>query len=341
MPKKFNTNRIVRYVSIAFLTSLPVRAIAVELYGVVDAFVGSTKSSGDPGSVGGLQSGGMSTSFWGLTGSEMIGDGVKANFRIEGYYLSDTGASGRSATDTLLSRNAYVGLEGKFGEIRLGRLANPMFLATGQFDPFGGSTKFSPIMNPLWSPQYGRYIAGDSGWNNAIGYYTPEFSGLSGRFLYAFGEAVGTNTSNNAVAMLYLNKSPFTATVAFQRTRFGPGFPAGGSAQNVVSAGMAYDFRGLKVFLQYSGTRASGVEFRTDSYMVGATVPFLEGRFMFAATQTNINSVGRQDAKRRDAGLGYLYALSKRTDVYISTIYDKLSDQGSGVSTGIGIRHRF
>lgn len=327
--------------AIAALTATSSPANCAELYGIVDAYVGSTKPSGAPASTIGVGSGGMSTSFWGMTGSEDLGNGLKTNFRLEGFFLTNTGTGGRAPGDALLSRNAYVGLEGSFGEIRLGRLANPMFLATAQFEPFGGSSAFSPLIAPLWVPQYGRYISGDTGWNNAVGYYTPEYAGLSGRFLYALGEAAGTNSSNNAVAMLYLDRGPLTATAAFQRTRVGPGLPVGSWAQNVVAVGAAYDFQWLKAFFQYDGTRTSGTSFRTDTYQIGATIPFLAGRFMIAAVQTNIRADNQPYVRRRDAAIGYDYALSKRTDIYANVLYDKLSDKGSGITTGFGIRHKF
>ncbi|RDK11907.1 porin [Cupriavidus lacunae] len=323
------------------LTASACSANAVELYGIVDAYLASSKASGEASSVVGVQNGGMSTSFWGMTGTEDLANGLKASFRLEGYFLTDTGSAGRSPTDALLSRNAYVGLEGRLGEMRLGRLANPMFLATVQFDAFGGSTKFSPLLNPLWQPRYGGYISGDTGWNNAIGYYTPDFSGLSGRFVYALGEAAGTNSSNNAVAMLYLDKGPFTATLVYQRTRVGPGLPTGSWAQSVFVAAAAYDFRWAKAILEYAGTRTSGFSLRTDTFQLGANIPFLNGQLMAAAVQTNIRADNQPDTWRRDFGLGYLYAFSKRTDAYVNVLYDKLSNKGSGTTTGIGIRHKF
>ncbi|WP_459568954.1 porin [Cupriavidus sp. 8B] len=318
-------------------------ANCVELYGIVDAYVGSTKPSGAAKSTIGVESGGMTTSFWGLTGTEDLGDGLMANFRLEGYFLTDTGASGRSPTDTMLSRNAYVGLEkANIGEVRLGRLRNPFFLATTQFDPYGSSTKFSPLQNPLWVQTFGRYVAGDSGWNNAVGYYTPDFGGLSGRFLYSLGETAGTNSTNNFGAMLYVDRGKFTATAAFQRVKTGPGLPIGSWAQDAFTLGTAYDFGVVKGFLEYVGTRTSGGTKRsTDSFQIGATYPIFNGKIMASVVQTNIRPEGQADFKRRNYAIGYLYPLSKRSDLYANVLYDKLSNSGGGISTGFGMRHKF
>lgn len=326
--------------AILLAAATPVNA-GGQVYGIADAYVGTVKPSGASGSVVGLGSGGMSLSFWGVAGSEDLGNGLKANFRLEGFYQIDTGASGKSAADSLLSRNAYVGIEGRLGELRIGRLSNPTYLATAQFDPFGGSTVFSPVMNPLWVPSFGRYIASDTAWSNAIGYYTPEFAGVSGRFVYSFGEVSGTNSSNNAVAMLYLNRGPLAATISFQRTRVGPGLPTGSWAQSVLVAGAAYDFGWIKPILQYDATRASGTTFRTDTFMVGANIPFLVGKVALGVTQTNVRSSAQAEVRRRDAAVGYIYPLSKRTDIYGNVLYDKLGNLGSGITAGIGMRHKF
>jgi len=316
-------------------------AAGAQLYGAVDTFLGSSKASGDPKSVLGVQSGGMTTSFWGFAGSEDLGNNLTVNFRIESYFLADTGAGGRAAGDALFARNAYVGLESKVGEIRAGRLANPMFLATALFDPFGGSTKFSPLLNVLWTPSYGRYFAADTGWSNAVGYYTPEINGLSGRFVYGLGEVAGTNSSNNAVAMLLYDKAPWGATFAIQRTRAGAGFLAKSWAQTALAAAVSYDFNFLKAYVQYDSTRNSGDSIKTDTVQVGMTVPYGNGKFMASAVQTVIKADGVATIRRSDLGFGYDYFLSKRSDLYANVLYDKLSRQGSGTAFGVGIRHKF
>ncbi|WP_279635277.1 porin [Cupriavidus lacunae] len=181
----------------------------------------------------------------------------------------------------------------------------------------------------------------DTSWSNAMGYYTPDFGGLSGRFVYALGEASDSNASNNAVAMLYLDKGPLTASVAFQRTRTGPAITKASWAQSVLAAGVAYDISVAKLFLQYDGTRTSGVSLSTDTVQLGATIPMLSGKFMLSVVQTSIRAANQPDIRRRDAGIGYLYAFSRRTDAYATSLYDKLSDRGSGFTTAIGLRHKF
>jgi GBP family porin len=89
---------------------------SVTLYGVVDASVESVK--GDK-SVTRVSSDNLSTSRFGLKGTEDIGGGLKANFVLESGLKVDTGASDSAR---FFNRAAWVGLNGSFGDVRLGRI---------------------------------------------------------------------------------------------------------------------------------------------------------------------------------------------------------------------------
>jgi GBP family porin len=89
---------------------------SVTLYGVIDASVESVK--GDK-SVTRVSSDNLSTSRFGLKGTEDIGGGLKANFVLESGLKVDTGASDSAR---FFNRAAWVGLNGSFGDVRLGRI---------------------------------------------------------------------------------------------------------------------------------------------------------------------------------------------------------------------------
>lgn len=324
------------------LSVLPYSASATstQLYGLADAYVGVTHLSGQP-STRVVDSGGLQTSFWGMAGSEDLGSGLKANFRLEGFFQMDTGANGRSPADGLFSRNAYVGLENSFGEVRLGRLANPTFLATALFDAFSGSTRFSPLQNVLWTPQQGRYIAGDTAWNNAIGYYSPEIAGFTFRALYGLGEQQGTNSQNNVVGMLLYDRGPLSATFAIQRTRLGPGLPTGSWAQTAMVSGISYDFKAFKLLTEYAHTSASKVSTTTDTLQIGAQIPVGSGKILASAVSSRVRSDVMPDYRRHGISGGYDHSLSKRTDIYVVTMFDKIAGKGSGTSFALGLRQKF
>ncbi|WP_197322741.1 porin, partial [Ralstonia solanacearum] len=63
---------------------------SVTLYGQVDAWVGAQKGF-DSSRAGVVNPGGMSTSYWGLKGSEDLGNGLKSLFALEAFFRPDTG----------------------------------------------------------------------------------------------------------------------------------------------------------------------------------------------------------------------------------------------------------
>lgn len=318
------------------------QAQGVQLYGLVDSYLASTKLSGASHSTVGVEGGGMQTSFWGLTGTEDLGAGLRANFRLEGYLQPDTGIGGRNTSDGLFARNAYVGLEHqRFGEVRLGRLANPLFLASGLYDAFGFSTKLSPFNNMLWTPAEGRYVAGDTVWNNAVGYYTPDVAGFSFRGLYSLGEQSGTNSTNNAGGTLVYDRGPFSAAFGIQRTRVGPGLPTGSWAQTAMLGGVSYDFSVVKLMATYAHTSTSGASTLTDTAQIGATVPVGRGKVLASVVSSRVRSEVMTAYRRHAASAGYDYAFSKRTDVYGAVMFDKITGSGSGTTFAAGIRHKF
>mgnify|MGYP003693278233 FL=1 len=59
---------------------------SVQLYGLVDAYVGSMRRSDQLARTLAVNSNGMTTSYWGLRGSEDLGGGLKALFALESFF---------------------------------------------------------------------------------------------------------------------------------------------------------------------------------------------------------------------------------------------------------------
>src|ERR1700722_9481739 len=82
---------------------------SVQIYGLLDAFVGYKKPVNGQSSAN-AGNGGMTARYFGIRGSEYIGDGTKIIFDLEGYFNIQNGSMGRTGfpQDGLFSRNAYV-----------------------------------------------------------------------------------------------------------------------------------------------------------------------------------------------------------------------------------------
>ncbi len=101
----------------------------VQMFGIADAYVGfqddDRASSGDGGIV--VNSGGQSQSRWGIKGSESLGEDLSAIFRFEGAILGDVGSGLSSGGGFDIRRRSFVGIQGRFGQVTLGRNYTPLF----------------------------------------------------------------------------------------------------------------------------------------------------------------------------------------------------------------------
>jgi predicted porin len=330
---------------------------SVSLYGQVDEWVGATKFPGGDRAwnVGG---GGMSTSYWGMKGAEDLGNGYKAIFTLEAFFRAQNGQYGRFQGDTFFARNSYVGIQGPIGTFTAGRLTTQLFISTILFNPFVDSYTFSPMVYHVFLgqgtfPQYttDQGVTGDSGWNNAVQYTTPDFNGLSGSAMYAFGNNAGDGRSKKWSAQFLYFHGPFAATGVYQYVNFNnapgdlvnsnafaiPGF----KSQSVAQLGASYDLKYVKFFAQYMYTKndIEPTSFHVNTGQGGVTVPLGPGTVMASYAYSRSN--GGLDQTHKTWALGYDYPLSKRTDVYAAYMNDKYTSVSTGDTFGVGIRAKF
>ncbi|PRD96927.1 porin [Burkholderia ambifaria] len=324
---------------------------SVTLYGVADAFVGSVKQPGGRTTL--VQSGGgMTTSFWGLGGSEDLGNGNKAFFVLESYFQPQSGAYGRYAGDSLFSRNAYAGLQTRFGQLRLGRITTPLYLATIQFNPLFNSYTFSPMIFHTFKGVGAEGVVGDSAWNNGLAYTSPTFGGFNAGLLYALGNTAGRNGAKKWSVNANYARGAFAAAVVFQYVNFSatPGDLDGAlaaapglSSQRTVQVGALYDWRVVKLFAQYMNVanRAQRGNFHGDTLQAGVSVPIGVGSLLASYAYTHSSGALADGAHRSTGALGYDYLLSKRTDLYSAIKVDHVGGLSTGITYGAGLRTRF
>ncbi|HEY4804672.1 MAG TPA: porin [Paraburkholderia sp.] len=332
---------------------------SVQLYGQVDEWVGATKFPGGQ-TAWNVSGGGMSTSYWGMKGSEDLGGGYKAIFTLESFFRAQNGQFGRFAGDTFFARNAYVGLESPYGTVTAGRLTTQLFVSTILFNPFIDSYTFSPMVYHVYLglstfPTYttDQGVVGDSGWNNAVQYSTPNFNGLSGSAMYAFGNQAGQNGSKKwSVQGLYFH-GPFAATAVYQYVNFnntpgdigsivsGDTTIIGLKSQGVAQVGLSYDLKYVKFFGQYMYTAnwQDVGSWHVNTAQGGVTAPVGPGTVM--ASYAYSRNGGGLNQTRQTAAIGYDYPLSKRTDVYAAYMYDHFDNMSSGQTYGVGMRAKF
>jgi predicted porin len=323
---------------------------SVQLYGLLDASVGQFQNAGES-KVKRLDSGDMSTSYFGVGGREDLGGGLAATFALESFLLLDSGAAGRvPGVDSFWARNANVGLSSReFGWLKLGRQGPPLFVSTLLFNAFGDSFGFSPAIRQWYNAPYGTPLVGDSGWSNAVGYSTPKFGGLSANALVAAGEgAKGAKGPNYGLNLLYFGDA-LSFTLAAQRVEaegvLGPKiatFP-GFSKQWAYQGGISYKFGPVKLYGQYGEIKTKATaDVDTKNYNVGFSADVGPGSLLGQYGRSKIDMEGSSfDPKSEMLTVGYMYPLSKRTSLYGVYMLDKFSGLDDGNTFALGVKHLF
>jgi predicted porin len=277
----------------------------VTLYGIVDTYLSSQRIGG-VGTVAAksttmVTGGGLSGSRWGLRGSESLGGGLNAIFTLENGFASDSGALGQGGL--LFGRRAFVGLNGGFGTVTIGRDYSPnFFVQCNSDDTFGGClTGFSAVAN------MGGFFANTLRQNNQVKYSTPNFGGLTGSLAWALGEVAGKSSGSRTIGgnVEYKN-GPIYVGVGFSDQK---NAAATGSDKQFI-LGATYNFGVAYAGLTYiENKNVAGV--KTKPMIGSVTVPFGAARVGLQLAQNKSGS-----AKATSFGLLGEYDLSKRTELY-------------------------
>ena len=309
--------------ALAVLTAVSGAASAqssVTLYGKVDLGM-VYDAGGAAGKSVRLDSGVTGGSRIGFKGVEDLGGGTKFSFQLETGFCADSaaGVSSGGATvpnfctgsNAFMGRQAHGDLTGSFGALSAGRQYSLGFNNLATIDPFGAG--FAGQANNVSAA--GLYLVDPSGirLNNSVTYSTPNAAGFTGSAEVAFGEQTGNWESNRETgAGINYASGPAYAGVTFYNQSNAAGT---GPSKKVVTLGGTYDFGIVKVHaLGQSVTGTSTLDYR--SYMAGVTVPIGAAQILASYVRHNDRTGADQDASQ--AGVGVLYALSKRTSLYSS-----------------------
>lgn len=344
-----------RPVLAAALFAVPVFVHAqtsVNLYGLVDAFVGTVKTTHPDSGAGTatvVGSGGLATSFWGIGGSEDLGGGLKAIFALESFMRNDTGDAGSIAGEMFFARNAYVGFAGAFGQISVGRNTTPYFMSAILFNPLVDSF----VLGPTMTHTFRGGVEGDTGMSNSVRLSTPTVSGLRADLLWAAGDErdspPGRKRNRAFDGALFYESGPFAASFAWRKIDLSGTLVSGDDhEQRNLLAGASYDWKVLKLFAQYQDSKDSFAALAPDtdrrSWQLGAAVPFGTGNVLVSWAHSRRDGAGAgTSSKRATWVVGYDHDLSRRTDLYAMYYRDSLEDPLGPREQilALGIRHRF
>jgi predicted porin len=309
----------------------------VTIYGVFDIGLTHSKSDAANSSRLGLDSGNQSGSRLGFKGTEDLGGGLSAVFQLENGFAGDTGALGQGGR--IFGRQAYVGLNGGFGSIKLGRQYIPAFLAIDSIDPFGtgnaGDATGSHFGTCLVGLGANIFCAVDVRMSNTID-YSISMGGVSAELAYGLGEAAGSTSANRqwGFSLGYAN-GPIVATLAHQDINNA----TGNSAQKATILGGSYNFGPATAHIGFDVQKNEPAGVTTldkKSWMLGVSAPIGAGSVQATYIRSDDKTAANVDANL--AAIGYRYALSKRTNLYAS--YGRVNVNSQQLFD-LGIRHKF
>jgi predicted porin len=176
-----------------------------------------TGVAGVPG-VNGFSAG---NSRWGLRGTEDLGGGNKAIFQLESQVKVDDGSGGLSSNALGFNRNTFVGLEGNWGEVKLGN-HDTIFKEYGDTIGFLGlsSGTFMSTSNVLRKTGFGT--SGRSSFHlrraNSVIYETPEIAGFTGGLQWSTDEDPSTSLHKGKVYSMGVkwDNGPFYVALAHE-----------------------------------------------------------------------------------------------------------------------------
>jgi predicted porin len=257
--------------SAALLAFSGAASAQMSLYGLADVCYGKSLYSDLFNVKADVHSGGdngssecNSTTRVGLKGSTDVGSGVKMNFRFETGGITSRGevtVDEIAGTEgPFFNRQAWLGMSGSFGEVRVGRQDAVPFQVMGDFD-FNGQS------NGVSAGAYSNVGAWAKGrQSRSIQYIAPTMGGLTAHF----GLRVKGNSQDG-------NKDVFSAAVKYAA---GPVLLGAAlqtkddsSGKDFYSVAGSYDFGVAKVMASYAdgGKIANGGQGK--GYVLGVVAP--------------------------------------------------------------------
>jgi predicted porin len=337
----------------------------VTLYGLIDeGFDYTNNVSGNR--IYELQSGYAQGSRWGVKGSEDLGAGIKTIFQLENGFNLNNGKLGEGGL--LFGRQAYVGLtDDKFGTVTYGRQYDSVVDYLGQTTANGAWAGYlfsHPFDNDNTDNSFRV--------NNTVKYRSPTLSGFQFGGTYSFSNDTNfANNRQYSVGGQYVNGGLLVAAAYLQANNpsatAGGAINNGGDENfvanrlRVFGGGINYTLGSATVGFVYTNTNlnhpvsdgylnssesilpvtgplAGGTlnALKFQNFELNGTYHFTPAFFVGAEYVYTIENydatTGAVKPKIHTAGVMADYNISKRTDVYVQGVYQKVAGAQTGSS---------
>lgn len=271
------------------------------LYGLVDLSYGKNEIVDGKGSKADFHSGGdsgssqgNSTTKIGLKGTTEVASGLKANFQFETGGITSKGEVNPGGA--FFNRQAWAGLSGGFGEVRLGKQDSVAFQTQAGFDFNGAANAASAFFNS------GVSAALPGRQDRSLQYIAPVMGGLKIQVgAQPAGNVAGAKSTGSIGATYTLDK--FSVGVAAESKRFS-------TTKSFASVATSYDLGLAKVMASYADGGAPASGGTGKGFGVGAVAPV-------AGYNIGVNYGENSDTKVKAAELFINREVFKNTSVYL------------------------
>lgn len=359
---RFNTIAIASLAVLA-TTAYAATPASVTLYGVADANVEYTNHNLTGGPDGAsrvaLNSGGLSSSRWGLRGVEDLGGDKRAIFALESGFSIDNGTSAQGGR--LFGRQAWVGLGAGSQQVTFGRQYTSLFLTLANYSPTAYAASYEPV--PI--------IAGLNLREDNMVKYHGDFGQLSAEFHWSFGEQAGSFQGGSGYgAGLDYHPGPFGVALAYDdinSTKVAGDYARARKAAVAVRYQIAPQWFTQAAYRYGSNDALTvGTVVRDDLWWLALhwqVTPTLEliGAGYYDNIRTLRGTAGTTSNPANPWQISLIadYTLSKRTDLYFASAYTKNAalnfenyngsaaayqiapSEHSQLGVAVGMRHRF
>jgi predicted porin len=374
----------------------------VTVYGVVDLTVENVKASGAttptaaaarPADLASRNRVTSNSSYLGFKGEEGLGNGLKAKFLFEAGFNPDNGGGALTGS----TRDGWVALESGFGEVRLGQYNTAVRSIGSTIDFAPGYTGIGTISNLIGTFR-GIKTGSDDRISNAVGYFSPNFSGFQVSAQYGANEGK-LSASNNGTTLVEqqtgkrydlgatYNNGPLFVGLAYDKATDPAivtaanativtgvaGFPATNTTSNSsiknTRLGAKYTFPSAttisalwdqqKITLNSLNDAAHSGSVKRSAWQLGVKQDFgVQSVYVTYVKAGDVKGgTALTDTGAKQWTLGYLYNLSKRTQVkaYYTSLKNEANNNTdfyngglTGVANGadpkgygVGLRHSF
>ncbi len=320
----------------------------VKLYGQLDVSIDSVDVDGGSDDV----NMGSNRSAVGFKGTEDLGGGLKAFFKVE--YQTDVDDAGTAAgpleddtteggdSDGWKSRDQYIGLKSEgFGKLTFGMMSTAYKSPASKLDPFYRTRNQARNIGLQSTLHKGRGEEGQGRATNTVRYDSPNFSGIN---------VFGTYTFDNSEADTE-NDDPYSLGVSYK----GGGIYAfasyittdTGGDDEATQFGAKYTMGDIAVWGMYEidgGLISGGAGDGADIWNIGGS--FTMGNNLISVDyaegdDVDLNGGGKLNTSYSTWRVGGYHKFSNRTRVYATFAQQDRDATGETDIFSLGMRHNF